>query len=164
MKDTICAISTPAGIGAISVLRASGEQAFAIAAELFPKTDFPGIPPQHAQFAQIIDHGQVIDQVVVTKFAAPRSYTGEDMVEISCHGSIFIQRKIMEMLVERGCRMAQPGEFTQRAVLNGKLDLPQAEAVADLIDSQSESTHKLAISSILFYLVATRIGTKHHPL
>ena len=148
MKDTICAISTPAGIGAISVLRASGEQAFAIAAGLFPKTDFPNIPPQHAQFAQIMDHGQVIDHVVVTKFAAPRSYTGEDMVEISCHGSIFIQRKIMEMLVERGCRMAQPGEFTQRAFLNGKLDLPQAEAVADLIDSQSESTHKLAISQL----------------
>ncbi len=148
MKDTICAISTPAGIGAIAMLRISGEQAFPIAAKLFSLKDFQKIPPQNARFAQIIDDGQVIDQVVVTKFASPRSYTGEDMVEISCHGSIYIQRKIMEMLVERGCRMAQPGEFTQRAFLNGKLDLPQAEAVADLIDSQSESTHKLAISQL----------------
>lgn len=148
MKDTICAISTPAGIGAIAMLRISGEQAFPIAAKIFSLKDFQKIPPQNARFAQIIDDGQVIDQVVVTKFAAPRSYTGEDMVEISCHGSIYIQRKIMEMLVEQGCRMAQPGEFTQRAFINGKLDLPQAEAVADLIDSQSESTHKLAISQL----------------
>lgn len=149
MKDTICAISTPAGLGAIAMLRCSGEQAFPIAEKLFkPSLHFLQLKPQQAQFAEIFDHEQMIDQVVVTKFAHPHSYTGEDMVEISCHGSIYIQKKILELLIEKGCRMAEPGEFTQRAFLHGKLDLPQAEAVADLIDSQSETTHKLAVSQL----------------
>lgn len=148
MKDTICAISTPTGIGAIAVVRASGPQAFKLAAPLFPKTDLMTIPPQQAQFALLYAQEKLIDQVVVTKFAAPRSYTGEDMVEISCHGSLYIQKRILELLVNGGCRMAEPGEFTQRAFLNGKLDLPQAEAVADLIESQSETTHKLAINQL----------------
>lgn len=148
MKDTICAISTPSGLGAIAVIRNSGAQAFTTVAPLFPETDIISLPPQRAQFAQIIENGQLIDQVVVTKFAAPHSYTGEDMVEISCHGSVFIQQKIMEMLLANGCRMAHAGEFTQRAFLNGKMDLPQAEAVADLIESQSESAHRLAINQL----------------
>ena len=148
MKDTICAISTPAGIGAIAVVRASGDEAFEKLTPLFPNINLNSLPPQSAKFTQIFDNNQVIDQVVVLKFAAPHSYTSENMVEISCHGSLYIQKKILELMIEQGCRMAQPGEFTQRAFLNGKLDLPQAEAVADLIDSQSESTHKLAINQL----------------
>lgn len=148
MKDTICAISTPAGIGAIAVVRASGDEAFEKLTPLFPNINLNSLPPQSAKFTQIFDNNQVIDQVVVLKFAAPHSYTGENMVEISCHGSLYIQKKILELMIEQGCRMAQPGEFTQRAFLNGKLDLPQAEAVADLIDSQSESSHKLAINQL----------------
>ena len=148
MKDTICAISTPAGIGAIAVVRASGDEAFEKLTPLFPNINLNSLPPQSAKFTQIFDNEQVIDQVVVLKFSAPHSYTGEDMVEISCHGSLYIQKKILELMIEQGCRMAQPGEFTQRAFFNGKLDLPQAEAVADLIDSQSESTHKLAINQL----------------
>lgn len=148
MRDTICAISTPSGIGAIAVVRASGDEAFDKLAPLFPKTNLKTLPPQTAKFTQIFDGENVIDQVVVVKFASPHSYTGENMVEISCHGSLYIQKKILELMIEQGCRMAQPGEFTQRAFLNGKLDLPQAEAVADLIESQSESTHKLAINQL----------------
>ena len=148
MRDTICAISTPSGIGAIAVVRASGDEAFEKLAPLFPNINLKSLPPQNAKFTQIFDNNQVIDQVVVLKFAAPHSYTGENMVEISCHGSLYIQKKILELMIEQGCRMAQPGEFTQRAFLNGKLDLPQAEAVADLIESQSESTHKLAINQL----------------
>ena len=149
MPNTICAISTPSGLGAIAIVRASGSEAFSIAAKLFPsELHFENLPAQLAKFSQVYDKEQLIDQVVVTKFAAPHSYTGEDMVEISCHGSLFIQKKILELLLDNGCRMALPGEFTQRAFLNGKLDLPQAEAVADLIESQSETTHRLAISQL----------------
>lgn len=149
MKETICAISTPPGLGAIALVRASGEDAFPIVAQLFgPRLAFMELKPQIAKFAELYDGEQLIDQVVVTKFAAPRSYTGEDMVEISCHGSIYIQKKLIELLVENGCRMAHPGEFTQRAFLNGKMDLPQAEAIADLIDSQSETTHRLAVNQL----------------
>lgn len=149
MKDTICAISTPPGLGAIAMIRAAGEQAFDITGKLFrPELHFQDVKPQIAKFAELYDGEQLVDQVVVIKYAAPHSYTGDDMVEISCHGSIYIQKKILELLIENGCRMAEPGEFTQRAFMNGKLDLPQAEAIADLIDSQSETTHKLAINQL----------------
>ncbi|MBO4488493.1 MAG: tRNA uridine-5-carboxymethylaminomethyl(34) synthesis GTPase MnmE [Bacteroidales bacterium] len=147
--DTICAISTAQGVGAIAVVRASGPQAFAIADTLFhQESGFASLPPQQAKFAHLYDGEQLVDQVVVLKYAAPHSYTGEDMVEISCHGSLYIQKKILEMLIEGGCRMALPGEFTQRAFMNGKLDLPQAEAVGDLISSQSETSHHLAINQL----------------
>lgn len=149
MSSTICALSTPAGLGAIALIRISGNEAFTITETLFSeKLHFNDLPPQVARFAQLYDGDQVIDQVVVVKYAHPRSFTGEDMVEISCHGSIYIQRTILQLLVARGCRMAEPGEFTQRAFLNGKLDLPQAEAIADLIDSQTETAHKLAINQL----------------
>lgn len=149
MKETICAISTPPGLGAIALIRTSGPQAFDISARIFDeKFQLSKLAPQVAKFAEVVEHEQLVDQVVVVKFAAPHSYTGEDMVEISCHGSVYIQKKIVELLVENGCRMALPGEFTQRAFLNGKLDLPQAEAIADLIDSQSETTHKLAVNQL----------------
>ena len=147
--DTICAISTAQGVGAIAVVRTSGPQSFAIAGTLFsPESGIEALPPQQAKFAHLYDGEQLVDQVVVVKYAAPRSYTGEDMVEISCHGSLYIQKRILELLIERGCRMAMPGEFTQRAFMNGKLDLPQAEAVGDLINSQSETSHHLAINQL----------------
>lgn len=149
MQETICAISTPTGLGAIAMIRISGKEAFPIAARLFSeRVHFADIDTHTAKFASIREGEQIIDQVVVVKYAGPRSYTGEDMVEITCHGSLYIQRKVLEMLIERGCRIAEPGEFTQRAFLNGKLDLPQAEAIADLLESQTETAHKLAINQL----------------
>lgn len=151
--NTICAIATPAGLGATAMIRISGPEAFGIAGMLFPeKSNFAGLEPNRAKFASLYDFSnekqELIDQVVVTKFATPHSFTGEDVVEISCHGSVYIQQKIIELLVKNGCRMAAPGEFTQRAFLNGKLDLPQAEAIADLIEAQSETAHHAAMRQL----------------
>ncbi len=146
---TICSISTAPGIGAIAVIRVSGEKAFPIVNQLFnAQTDFLGTSANRAKFAEIFDGDTLVDQVVFVKFSAPHSYDGEDMVEISCHGSRYIQQKILQMLLARGCRLAEPGEFTMRAFLNGKMDLPQAEAVSDLIDSQSETAHRLAVNQL----------------
>ena len=151
--NTICAIATPAGLGATAMIRISGPDAFGIAGMLFPeKSDFAGWEPNRAKFASLYDFSDgernLVDQVVVTKFAAPHSFTGEDVVEISCHGSVYIQQKIIALLIANGCRMAAPGEFTQRAFLNGKLDLPQAEAIADLIEAQSETAHNAAMKQL----------------
>ncbi len=135
------------------MIRISGPKAFGIAGMLFPeKSDFAGWEPNRAKFASLYDFSDgernLVDQVVVTKFAAPHSFTGEDVVEISCHGSVYIQQKIIALLIANGCRMAAPGEFTQRAFLNGKLDLPQAEAIADLIEAQSETAHNAAMKQL----------------
>ena len=135
------------------MIRISGPEAFGIAGMLFPeKSDFAGWEPNRAKFASLYDfsdrESNLVDQVVVTKFAAPHSFTGEDVVEISCHGSVYIQQKIIALLIANGCCMAAPGEFTQRAFLNGKLDLPQAEAIADLIEAQSESAHHAAMKQL----------------
>ena len=149
--NTICAIATPPGLGATAMIRISGSEAFGIANTLFSeKSGFAEWEANRAKFATIYDKTgisdqSILDQVVVTKFAAPHSFTGEDVVEISCHGSIYIQQRIIELLVKNGCRMATPGEFTQRAFLNGKLDLPQAEAIADLIEAQTETAHHAAM-------------------
>lgn len=149
MNDTICAISTASGLGAIALVRVSGPEAFSVAAHLFDDAEaFSAVKPRFAHYANIYDGEQLLDQVVVTKFVAPHSFSGEDMVEISCHGSLYIQKRIVELLVDFGCRLALPGEFSQRAFLNGKMDLPQAEAIADLIDSQTESAHRLAINQL----------------
>ena len=156
--STICAIATPAGLGATAMIRISGAEAFSIASRLFSeKSGFAGLEANRAKFATIYnivpthsgteDH-EILDQVVVTKFAAPHSFTGEDVVEISCHGSLYIQHRILELLLADGCRMAEPGEFTQRAFMNGKLDLPQAEAIADLIEAQSETAHHAAMKQL----------------
>ncbi|MBR3559734.1 MAG: tRNA uridine-5-carboxymethylaminomethyl(34) synthesis GTPase MnmE [Bacteroidales bacterium] len=150
---TICAISTPPGMGATAMIRISGPDAFSIAGSIFQTpSDIAGLQPNRAKFVSIVDNSEdkqtLLDQAVVTKFAAPHSFTGEDVVEISCHGSVFIQQRIIELLIANGCRMAAPGEFTQRAFLNGKLDLPQAEAIADLIEAQSESAHQLAMRQL----------------
>ena len=158
MNTTICAIATPAGLGATAMIRISGPEAFSIAGKLFStKSGFNGMEPNRAKFATIYnidtnnpnsERHEILDQVVVTKFVTPHSFTGEDVVEISCHGSVYIQQRIIELLIKNGCRMAAPGEFTQRAFLNGKLDLPQAEAIADLIEAQSETAHHAAMKQL----------------
>ena len=151
--NTICAIATPAGLGATAMIRISGPDAFSIAGTLFSEqSGFDRLEPNRAKFASLYDltdgERNLVDQVVVTKFAAPHSFTGEDVVEISCHGSVYIQQQIIALLIANGCRMAAPGEFTQRAFLNGKLDLPQAEAIADLIEAQSETAHHAAMKQL----------------
>lgn len=151
-QSTICAISTSPGIGAIAVIRLSGSEAIIITDKVF-KSPNKGktLIEQHANtvhFGQIIFNNDIIDEVVVALFRNPHSFTGEDIVEISCHGSVYIQQKILEILVENGARLAQPGEFTQRAFLNGKMDLSQAEAVADVIASSNAAAHKLAFNQM----------------
>src|SRR5215831_19294278 len=133
--DTIVALSTPPGVGAIAVIRLSGRQAISIIDSLFPSKDLLQQPGHTLHVGYLADNGKILDEVVVSLFKGPKSYTGEDVVEISCHGSPFIQQKIIEACINKGARPARPGEFTQRAFLNGRLDLTQAEAVADLIAS-----------------------------
>ncbi len=151
-QSTICAVSTSPGIGAIAVIRLSGKDAISIAEKVFRSTKKnKKLIDQKANtlhFGQIIFENEVIDEVVVSLFKEPHSFTGENIVEISCHGSTFIQQKIIEILVESGARLALPGEFTQRAFLNGKMDLSQAEAVADVIASSNAAAHKLAINQM----------------
>ena len=148
-NETICSISTAPGVGAIAVVRVSGHDAFSIVNQLFKeKVDFLEVPANHACYAEVFDKDKLVDQVIFVKFCSPHSYDGEDMVEISCHGSRYIQQKLLAMLLQRGCRLAEPGEFTMRAFMNGKMDLLQAEAVGDLIDSQSESAHRLAVNQL----------------
>lgn len=151
-QSTICAISTSPGMGAIAVIRLSGSEAIAIADKSFrsPNKNKKLIEqaPNTLHFGQFTNQQEIIDEVVVALFKAPHSFTGEDIVEISCHGSTFIQQKILEVLIENGARMALPGEFTQRAFLNGKMDLSQAEAVADVIASSNAAAHKLAINQM----------------
>mgnify|MGYP001019924136 CR=1 FL=1 len=146
--DTIVALSTPAGIGAIAVIRLSGSNAIAIVNRLFPSKDLSA-QPSHTLHVGFLRRGDmVIDEVVVALYKAPKSYTGEDVVELSCHGSPFIQQQIIEACIEQQARLAKPGEFTQRAFLNGKLDLAQAEAVADLIASQTEAARNTALHTM----------------
>ena len=151
MSDTICAIATAPG-GAIGVIRVSGPEAIEIVSRIF--TPASGLPltarkPYTLTFGYIHSaKEEVIDEVLVSIFRTPRSYTGEDSVEISCHGSSYILSRVMQRLVEEGCRTALPGEYTQRAFLNGKMDLSQAEAVADLIASTSAATHRLAMNQM----------------
>ena len=148
MEDTICALSSSAGVGAIALIRISGKEAFSIVNNCFRnKTDFV-FEPRKAYFKQFYDGENPLDQVVVTYFQSPYSFTGENMVEVSCHGSLYIQKRMVEVLVERGCRMARAGEFTLRAFLHGKIDLSQAEAVADIIASESETSHKIALDNL----------------
>jgi len=151
-NDTICAVSTPPGVGAIAVIRLSGKKSLPLILSLFKyeKAELKekNVKPNHLYFGTIQYNGKIIDEVLLSFFKAPHSYTGEDVVEISCHGSLYIQQKLIEILLERGARFAEPGEFTMRAFLNGKLDLSQAEAVADLIASQSKTAHRVAINQM----------------
>ncbi len=146
--DTIIALATAPGVGAIGVIRISGSKAFEIVNALFPSKDLQS-QPSHTILVGLLKYKeQVIDEVVLSLFRGPRSYTGEDVIEISCHGSPYIQQQVIQTCVEAGARLAGPGEFTQRAFLNGKLDLAQAEAVADLIASSTEVARDTALHAM----------------
>ena len=145
-NDTICAPATAPG-GALGIIRVSGPKALDIAGSVC-RCITATTPANTVHFTRLIAGTEVIDEAMVSVFKAPHSYTGEDAVEISCHGSQYIINKVLELLVKKGCRMARPGEFTQRAYLNGKMDLSQAEAVADLIASTNAATHKMALSQL----------------
>ena len=144
--ETICAPATAPG-GAIGIIRISGPQSLEILSHIFTH-DLTNAQPNTIHYGHIKDGEEIIDEVLVSIFRTPHSYTGEDSAEISCHGSRYILNKVLELLIQHGCRMAQPGEFTQRAYLNGKMDLSQAEAVADLIASSNKATHQMAISQL----------------
>ncbi len=148
-QSTICALATPVGIGAIAVIRVSGPETFPIVQKLFRGKKLADQASHTILFGTIRDEdGTIVDEVLLSLFRTPHSYTREDTIEISCHGSAFIIQKILRLLIRQGCQMAQPGEFTQRAFLNGQLDLAQAEAVADLIASDNDASHKAAIHQI----------------
>jgi len=150
-QDTIIALATPAGSGAIAVIRISGEKAFTIASEMFSSVSGKILKKQKTHtvhLGHVVDGKRVVDEVLATIFKNPNSYTGEDVVEISCHGSNYIQQEILQLGIQKGCRMATAGEFTLRAFLNGKLDLSQAEAVADLISSDNEGSHQIAMQQM----------------
>ncbi|MCB0762854.1 MAG: tRNA uridine-5-carboxymethylaminomethyl(34) synthesis GTPase MnmE [Flavobacteriales bacterium] len=145
--DTICAISTAPGVGAIALIRLSGPQAIHICDQLFSR-DLHNRGEERVFFGVIRVDDRMLDEVVVTLFPGPHSYTGEDTVEIACHGSTYIQEQVLKACLQRGARLAQPGEYTMRAFQNGKMDLSQAEAVADLIASESEAAHGLAMNQV----------------
>jgi len=146
--DTIVALATPNGIGAIGVIRLSGPEAIAIAARVFSGKNLAEQPSHTIHFGNIIDGDQILDEVLVSLFVAPRSYTRENVVEISCHGSVYIIESIIKLLIKNGARSAKAGEFTLRAFLNGQLDLSQAEAVADLIASNSKASQQVALKQL----------------
>ncbi len=150
-QETIVALASPSGAGAIAVIRISGKDAITIAESVFQSVSEKKISNQKTHtihLGHIVDEGKTFDQVLLSIFKNPNSYTGEDVVEISCHGSTYIQQQIIQLLLRKGCRMAQAGEFTLRAFLNGKLDLSQAEAVADLISSDNEASHQIAMQQM----------------
>jgi tRNA modification GTPase len=147
-NDTIVALATAPGLGAIAVIRLSGAQAIEITASVFSKKSLIQQPSHTVHFGKLMNGTETIDEVVVSIYRAPRSYTGEEVVEISCHGAPLIQDQILQLMIQEGARMAKPGEFTQRAFLNGKLDLTQAEAVADLIASNTEAARKSALHNL----------------
>ena len=150
-NDNILALASPSGIGAISLIRVSGPESILIVDKIFRGVEKIKLLDQIAntvQLGYIVDNDRTIDKVLITVFKNPRSYTGEDLVEISCHGSLFIQESIIQLLLNHNCRVAKPGEFTMRSFLNGKMDLSQAESVADLISSNSEASHRLAMNQM----------------
>ena len=150
-SETICAISTPSGVGGIAVVRVSGSEAITIADKIWHGKPLHEARTHSAHLGDIIDPdipGETLDTAVATVFHGPKSFTGENVVELSVHGSRWIQRELVNLLVRQGCRMAGPGEFSQRAFANGRLDLAQAEAVADVIAASSRSAHRLAVSQM----------------
>lgn len=149
LNDTIVALATPPGTGALGVIRLSGKQAISIVDQCFPGKDLAQQNSHTAHFGTIRnEEGQVLDEVVATLFKVPQSYTRENVVEVSCHGSPYIIQQLLQLFIRSGARLAQPGEFTLRAFLNGRMDLSQAEAVADLIASTSESAHEVALRQL----------------
>lgn len=148
VEDTICALATATGVGAISVIRLSGPKAIPICNEVFPSKNLCEEASHTVHFGSIRNANNILDEVLVTIFKNPHSYTGEDVVEVSCHGSVYIQNKLIQLFLSRGARMAKAGEFTLRAFRNGKIDLSQAEAVADLIASDSKAAHQVALQQM----------------
>lgn len=147
-QDTICALATPQGIGALGIIRVSGEKSVEIVNSIFKGKNLRAVHSHTLNYGYIVKEGEIIDEVIVSVFLAPRTFTAENLVEISCHGSSYILQEILNLLVKKGCRLALAGEFTQRAFLNGRIDLSQAEAVADLIASENKASHDLAISQM----------------
>ncbi|MCL4142764.1 UNVERIFIED_CONTAM: hypothetical protein GTU68_043843, partial [Idotea baltica] len=150
-KDSIIALATPTGVGAIGVIRISGNNALTIVSPFFKSIRGKNLKNQKSHtiiLGHIIERDRILDEVLISIFKGPNSYTGENVVEISCHGSNYIQQQIIQLFLRNGCRTANPGEFTLRAFLNGKLDLSQAEAVADLISSDNEASHLIAIQQM----------------
>ena len=151
MSDTICAVATAPGVGGVALIRVSGSEARGIVDQIFHCRQISTLErakDRCAYFGRIVHEGNFLDEVLVTCFYAPHSYTGEDVVEIACHGSLYIQQALLEALTDQGCRMAEPGEYTRRAYLNGKMDLSRAEAVADLIASESAAQHRMALTQM----------------
>ena len=146
-KDTICALATGSGLGAIAIIRVSGSETINICKKVFSK-NIADVKSHTIHFGTINNKVDVIDEVLLSIFRNPHSFTGEDVIEISCHGSVFIQQQILQLLTKNGARMANPGEFTLRAFINGKMDLSQAEAVAYLIASESKKAHQIAINQM----------------
>lgn len=150
-NDTICAASTAQGVGALGIIRISGENAISIANKVFKGKDLNKAESHTIHYGFIVNRSsqeEIIDEVMVSVFRVPKTFTAEDLVEVSCHGSPYIQQQIIEVLIQNGARLAQPGEFTQRAFLNGRIDLSQAEAVADLISAENKASHQVALNQM----------------
>ena len=148
MFDTICAISTALGVGAISIVRVSGPNAIEIVNKIFKGKDLRKVDSHTINYGYIMDNNEVIDEVLVSVMLAPKTYTTEDIIEINCHGGISTTNKVLELLLTNGARLAEPGEFTKRAFLNGRIDLIEAESVGDLINSETEKSMKLSLNGV----------------
>ncbi len=148
MNDTICAISTSQGVGAIAIIRISGEEAINIVNSIFKGKNLEKVNSHTINYGHIIDKDEIIDEVLVSVMKAPRTFTKEDIVEINTHGGIAPTNRVLELLLEKGCRLAEPGEFTKRAFLNGRIDLLEAEAIMDMIEAKTETQRKLATNQI----------------
>ena len=148
MNDTICAIATSQGVGAISIIRVSGEESIPIVNSIFKGKDLSKVESHTINYGHIVDNNDVIDEVLVSVMKSPKTFTTEDVVEINTHGGIAPTNKVLELLQEKGCRLAEPGEFTKRAFLNGRIDLLEAEAVMDMIDAKTEVQRKMAINQV----------------
>ena len=144
MNDTIAAISTALGVGAISIIRVSGENSISIVNKIFKGKDLTKVNSHTINYGHIIDNNEIIDEVLVSVMKAPRTFTAEDVVEINSHGGISTTNKVLELLLTNGARLAEPGEFTKRAFLNGRIDLIEADGIMNLISSKTEKTRKLS--------------------
>lgn len=152
MNDTIAAISTTLGVGAISIIRVSGNDAIKIVNKIFKGKDLKQVDTHTIHYGHILDKGEIIDEVLISVMKSPKTFTTEDVVEINCHGGISTTNKVLELVLNNGARLAEPGEFTKRAFLNGRIDLTQAESVMDLINSKNESKRKVAIKGLNGYV------------
>ena len=148
MNDTICAISTPLAPGAISIIRMSGSDAISIANKVFIGKDLENVDDHTINYGHIYDGDELIDEVMVSVMREPNTYTREDIIEINAHGSVASAKRILTLLLKSGCRLANPGEFTERAFINGRIDLVEAESVMDIIDSKSEKSLSMAVNQL----------------